>query len=341
MRGTKDPNMRWGGRGSRGSGELGALIGRTVSILRKHGLGADVISYPRGDRRSVDLVANGRLIIKVSHDASEISKEEIEDLKLSSRMLNSAVLIVSNKYLDEDLEPGIVMDRSDISVMDPETLDLYLSNERVAIYYKKGQFFVRIKGEELHRRRIERNMSMGELAEILGISRKAVYEYEKGAMDPSVEVAQKLIEVFGEDIVSKVDIHELTARYVFSYVDRVLRTSATEDPVLRRISEAGMEGVRLKRTAPDILGVAGRRRAALVIHDTTRGIEDLREKIANTLKMCIRLGCRVFAVVPSYADASVVKKEFGDDVKVVEKDLIENIAKELYREGDAKNDDTK
>jgi len=323
--------MRWSGRDSRAGGELGALIGRTVNILRKHGLGADIISYPRGDRRSVDLVANGRLIIKVSQDASEISREEIDDLKLSSKMLNSAVLIVSKKYLDEDLEPGIVMDRSDISVMDPETLDLYLSNEKVAIYYKKGQFFVRIKGEELHRKRIERNLSMGELAEILGISRKAVYEYEKGTMDPSVEVAQRLIEVFGEDVVSRIDIHELTVKYIFSYVDRVIRFSVTEDPILRRISEAGIEGVRLRRTAPDILGAAGGRRAALVIHDSAKGIEDLREKLANTLKMCVRLGCRVFAMVSSYSDASIVKKEFGDDIKVVEKDLIESLARELYR----------
>jgi predicted transcriptional regulator len=133
-------------------GELEELIRGIIGILRKHGLGVDIINYPREGRRSVDIVANGRLIIKVSKDASEISREEIEDLKLSSKMLNSAVLIVSKSYLKEDLEPGIIMDRSDISVMDPETLDLYLSDEKVAIYYKKGQFFVKIKGEVLHRK---------------------------------------------------------------------------------------------------------------------------------------------------------------------------------------------
>ncbi len=308
--------------------ELGSLIVKTINILRKHGLGVDVINYPRGERRSVDIVANGRLIIKVSQDAYEISREEIEDLKLSSRMLNSAVLIVSKSYLNEDLEPGIVMDRSDISVMDPETLDLYLSDEKVAIYYKKGQFFVKIRGEVLHRKRVERNLSMGELAEILGISRKAVYEYEKGDMDPSIEVAQKLVEIFGEDIVSKVDVHELTERYIFSYVERMLRAQAKEDPLLRRISEIGMEAVRLKRTAPDILGIAKGYKAALVIKDNLKATEDFTEKVANTLKICLRLGCKVYTVILSYSDASIVKKEFDDKVKVIERDRLEEIIRE-------------
>ncbi|MEM4971221.1 MAG: helix-turn-helix domain-containing protein [Sulfolobales archaeon] len=322
-------------------GELGALIARTINILRKHGLGVDIINYPRDSRRSVDIVANGRLIIKVSQDAYEISKEEIEDLKLSSKILNSAVLIVSKSYLNEDLEPGIVMDRSDISVMDPETLDLYLSDEKVAIYYKKGQFFVKIKGEALHRKRIERNLSMGELAEILGISRKAVYEYEKGAMDPSVEVAQKLIEIFGEDIVSKVDVYELTEKYIFSYVERILKTHVKEDPLLRRISEIGMEAVRLKRTAPDILGSAKGHKAALVIKDHLKNTEDFTEKIANTLKICLRLGCKVYTVISNYSDASIVKKEFDDKVRVIEKDRLEEIIKEAGAENDKVDSDGK
>jgi putative transcriptional regulator len=329
MKGMKDFSMMKGGIGSISvEGKLGGLIVETINILRKHGLGVDVINYPRDERRSVDIVANGRLIIKVSQDAYEISREEIEDLKLSSRMLNSAVLIVSKSYLSEDLEPGIVMDRSDISVMNPETLDLYLSDEKVAIYYKKGQFFVKIRGEVLHRKRVERNLSMGELAEILGISRKAVYEYEKGDMDPSIEVAQKLVEIFGEDIVSKVNIYELTERYIFSYVERMLKAQAKEDPLLRRISEIGMEAVRLKRTAPDILGIAKGYKTALVIKDNLKTTEDFTEKVANTLKICLRLGCKVYTVISSYSDASVVKKEFDDKVKIVERDKLEEIIRE-------------
>ncbi|MDT7887348.1 MAG: helix-turn-helix domain-containing protein [Desulfurococcales archaeon] len=324
----KDPSiMRINMDSKTHEGELEELIRGIIGILRKHGLGVDIINYPREGRRSVDIVANGRLIIKVSKDASEISREEIEDLKLSSKMLNSAVLIVSKSYLKEDLEPGIIMDRSDISVMDPETLDLYLSDEKVAIYYKKGQFFVKIKGEVLHRKRIERNMSMGELAEMLGISRKAVYEYEKGAMDPSIEVAQKLIDIFGEDIVERVDIHELTKRYVFSYASRMLWVHIREDPILRRMSETGIEAIRLKRTAPDILGIAGRNRAALVIHDNSKTMEDLTEKIVNTLKICLRLGCKVYTLISNQSEASAIKKEFNDKVRIIEKDRLEEIIK--------------
>jgi putative transcriptional regulator len=170
-------------------------------------------------------------------------------------------------------------------------------------------------------------MSMGELAEMLGISRKAVYEYEKGAMDPSIEVAQKLIDIFGEDIVERVDIHELTKRYVFSYASRMLWVHIREDPILRRMSETGIEAIRLKRTAPDILGIAGRNRAALVIHDNSKTMEDLTEKIVNTLKICLRLGCKVYTLISNQSEASAIKKEFNDKVRIIEKDRLEEIIK--------------
>ncbi len=225
MREMKDHAMRRVKPGDRDI-YVDVIARRTLDILKKHNIDADIIEYPHGNRRSVDIVASEKIIIKVGREASEISREEIEDLKLASVMLSSAAVIISKSYLDEDLESGVLMDRSDISVMDPETLDLYLSKEKVAIYYKKGRFFVKIDGAELHRKRLEKALSLGELAEILKISRKAVYEYERETMDPSIEIAQKLVELFGEDIVSRVDIHELTERYVYSYVTKILRAHA-------------------------------------------------------------------------------------------------------------------
>lgn len=330
MRDMKDHATRRA-RPSVWGSNVDVIAKRTLDILKKHGVDADIIEYPHGDRRSVDIVASRRIIIKIGVDASEISREEIEDLKLASKVLDSAAVIISRSYYNEDLEPGVVMDRSDISVMDPETLDLYLSNEKVAIYYKKGQFFVKIDGEALHRKRVERMLSLGELAEMLRISRKAVYEYEREAMDPSVEIAQKLVELFGEDIVSRVDLHELTERYVYRYVTKIIKTHAQEDPMLRKISEMGIEAARLRRTAPDIVGRIEDRKTALVIQRSDRDDSEIIEKIANTMKICARLGCEIYAVLTGKGIGSEARREFRDSVTFVEKDRLEDLLRSLAR----------
>ncbi len=330
MREMKDHAMRRVKPGDRDI-YVDVIARRTLDILKKHNIDADIIEYPHGNRRSVDIVASEKIIIKVGREASEISREEIEDLKLASVMLSSAAVIISKSYLDEDLESGVLMDRSDISVMDPETLDLYLSNEKVAIYYKKGRFFVKIDGAELHRKRLEKALSLGELAEILKISRKAVYEYERETMDPSIEIAQKLVELFGEDIVSRVDLHELTERYVYSYVTKILRAHAQEDPILRRICEIGIKAARLKRTAPDIVGRIDDQKAALVIQQEDRGSSDMMERIANTIKICARLGCKAYAVISSRGMDSEVKREFRDSVTFIERDKLEELLRSLAR----------
>ncbi len=316
---------------SSGDVEAAAIVKKTLSILKKHGIEADVIEYPHGDKRSVDIVTSKRIIIKIGRDASRISREEIEDLKLVSKILDSAAVIISESYFDEELEPGVVMDRSDISVMNPETLDLYLSNERVAIYYKKGRFFVKIDGTVLHRKRMEMVLSMGELAEMLGISRKAVYEYERETMDPSIEIAQKLVEIFGEEIVSRVDLRELTERYVYNYVNRILRTRVREDPVLRRIHEIGIEAARLRRTAPDIVGKVEDLRTALVIQRSHKDDNEMIERIANTMKICAKLGCEIYAVLTSKDMDREAKKELGDNITFVKKETLEDLLKSLVR----------
>jgi putative transcriptional regulator len=329
MKDMKDQSMERDYRGERDS--IGELIMRTVDILRRHRLEAEVIEYPHGNRRSVDVVSSGRIIIKIVEDARMLSKEEIEDLKLAARTLNSAAIIISKSYHDEALEPGIVLDRSDISVMDPDTLDLYLSNEKVAIYYKKGQFYVKIRGEVLNRKRIERDLSIGELAEMLRISRKAIYEYEKGSMDPSLEVAQRLVEIFGEDIISRIDIHELTERYVFGYAERIIRAYVKDDPLLRRISEMGITAARLRRTAPDIVGSIGDRRSAFVIHSESLGFDDLYEKVRNTIKICSRLGCRVYTLVSDIETANEIKRDFDQKTSVFERDRLDEVLRTMVR----------
>lgn len=296
---------------SEGGGEaysVDELVRSVISAFRRHGLDAEAVEYPRGGRRSVDVVSSGGMVLKVSRDADKILREEVEDLKLVSGILGGAALIVSERLEDERLESGILMERLEVGVMSAETLDMYLSNEKVAIYSRRGGFFVKIDGEALRRKRIQAGLSIGELAELLRVSRKAVYEYERSSMDPSVEVAQRMVELLGEEVIQRVDLHELSGRYLSEYMARAPRSVVDKDPLLKKIAEAGVIPARLRRTAPDIVGRSGEEKLAMVVQGN-RGAEDVLDRISNTTKICARLGCEILAIASSDREARMIEKE--------------------------------
>lgn len=287
---------------------VGELVRSVISTFRRHGLDAEVVEYPREGRRSVDVVSSSGMVLKVARNVEEILREEVEDLKLVSGILGGAALIVSERLVHEELESGILMERLEVGVMSAETLDMYLSNEKVAIYSRRGGFFVKIDGEALRRKRIEAGLSIGELAEMLRVSRKAVYEYERGSMDPSVEVAQRMVELLGVEVIQRVDLHEMSKRYLSEYIARAPKSVVGRDPLLKKMVEAGVIPARLRRTAPDIVGRSGEEKLAIVLQGD-REAEDVLDRISNTMKICARLGCKILAIASSEREARRIEKE--------------------------------
>jgi putative transcriptional regulator len=88
------------------------------------------------------------------------------------------------------------------------------------VYAAPGGLYVRLDGELLRRIREDRNISLGMLAEIAGVSRKAIQMYESG-MGAMVEIAAKLEEYLNEPIVVPLN--------PFSYTLEVAKTLRTFD----------------------------------------------------------------------------------------------------------------
>ncbi|AFZ70911.1 putative transcriptional regulator [Caldisphaera lagunensis DSM 15908] len=171
----------------------------------------EVLDYPRSmNRRSIDLAVqlnNGKfLLIKVAHDLEEVSKGEIEELLGLSLRLNIPSLIISEKNKGILMIDGIVYEKNGAKAVKLETLVSALENNDVFIYQDKESFKVKINPEKLKEKRMERNMSLGEIASLLHVSRRSVYEYERGTIEPSIELGEKLVNIFGDDILKPIDI---------------------------------------------------------------------------------------------------------------------------------------
>jgi len=235
--------------------ELKEFFYRVLALLYRYADEIAVLEYPRRmERRSIDLAVQlrdgRRLLVKVAIDASQVPRSEVVELVSLAGVMGVAPLIVAREKAGEPLLEGVVYERSGVRAVSPETLDAVLSGrEQVFIYETRDTFRVSIDPEKLREKRLEKGMSLGDLALYLGVSRKAAYEYEKGAMEPSLEKAEKLVGLFGEDIVRPVDIFEPPRelpRAMPSYDSRI------EEEAAQALEAGGFRVVHAKRTVVDL-----------------------------------------------------------------------------------------
>lgn len=141
------------------------------------------------------------LFVKVLRNVDGFNRETAVEMKRITSALEGKPLIVGLHSGAGELEDGIVYSRFDVPIVTPGTLsDEFLEGVPPFILAEPGGLYVRIDGMMLRRMRVEMNLSLGALAEIAGVSRRAIQMYESG-MKAVIEVARRLEEFFDQPFV--------------------------------------------------------------------------------------------------------------------------------------------
>ena len=159
--------------------------------------------------RSFDLIArnNGTLlVIKVVSHIDSVSEEVAFDIELISRLLGGIPLIVGERAREAELERGAVYVRYGIYAVSPATLyDYFVEKIPPLVYASPGGLYVNINGDALKDLREKRNMSLGDLGNVLGVSRRTISKYESG-MGTTLDVAIRIEEFFNTGVVESIDL---------------------------------------------------------------------------------------------------------------------------------------
>ena len=159
--------------------------------------------------RSFDLIASDKdtiLVIKVVSHIDSISEEIARDLDHISRYLKASPLIIGERARDAELERGAVYVRYGIYAISVSTLyDAIVESVPPLVYASPGGLYVNINGEVLRELRERRNLSLGDLGTMLGVSRRTISKYE-GGMGTTLEIALKIEEIFDTGLVSAIDL---------------------------------------------------------------------------------------------------------------------------------------
>lgn len=150
---------------------------------------------------------NTGMIIKSARNIGNIPKDSLQNLKKIARSLLAAPLLIGLVASKRQMEDDAVYSHHGVYAITPATFIKMIKNSELPIIeVKAGGFYVNIDGEKIRRKREELNISLGELSSLLNISRKTLYEYERGKSRCTIDVALKLQQVLGLPLIKHIDI---------------------------------------------------------------------------------------------------------------------------------------
>jgi len=198
------------------------LLDRIRGTLGKSGF---YVSDPHNIRSiSFDIIARRDkhlLIIKALSNIDSLSSEDAAQLRTLASTLSASPMVIGLHSGSGKLENGILYSRFGIPIISEATFHEHmLEGVPPFVYAAPGGLYVRLDGDTLRRVRQDRNISLGTLAEIAGVSRKAIQMYESG-MGAMIEIAARIEEYLNEPIVVPLD--------PFSYTSEVAKTLRSFD----------------------------------------------------------------------------------------------------------------
>jgi putative transcriptional regulator len=138
------------------------------------------------------------VFIKIQPDIGNVSPSDPLELTVMSEHVSASSLLISEKVREKPLEDDTVYSRYNVLAVTRKTFEnIMLRKIYPLIQAGPGGYYVEIDAEAIKRRRQDLGLSIGELAQMMGTSRRTVYGYERGLAKASVSAAYSLICILG------------------------------------------------------------------------------------------------------------------------------------------------
>jgi putative transcriptional regulator len=185
---------------------------------------------------SFDLMArrdSTLVILKILKNIDALDAPEADRLRELSKLFGAEVLVVGQSSGATELETGVVYYRYGVPIITESSLEEYLlEGVPPFLFSSPGGIFVRVDGGRLRELREARNLSLGTLASVAGVSRRTIQLYEGGA-GAEVDVIERLERFLQEPIAEAIDLF-----------------SALQGPVPRKLDAEAVPGAPPAEEAP-------------------------------------------------------------------------------------------
>ncbi len=181
------------------------LIVRVLDILKDAGF----IVSQRCEARGFDLAARRNeltLLAKIMRNIDGLNEEVARSIKRAAFCLLASPLVIGERSGASFLEDDVVYHRYGIPAVNPHTLHNYVvEGIEPYVFSATGGVYVTIDGNAMKLAREEKELSFGDLASKLGVSKRSISKYEEESMGTTIEIALKLEEILDTILIAPLE----------------------------------------------------------------------------------------------------------------------------------------
>jgi putative transcriptional regulator len=181
----------------------GTLTDKTEAVLEENGW---VTARYHG---CFDIAAKKRqtILVKTLQNIDSLSEGQAKNLRTIAESVNGSALLVGEQTRVERLKEGVVYERFEIPTVNFATFARLITEGIMpSIYRDKGGLYVRVDSDALREARGERGITQRELAEIVGVNKKAIYEHERNELRMALRIAEKLENALDRKLTKEIDL---------------------------------------------------------------------------------------------------------------------------------------
>jgi len=194
--------------------------------------------------------------IKVYANIGNVFAKDASELQTISECFSATPLIIGEKTRRKPLEDDTIYSRYNIHAITPKTLeDIVLRGMHPLVEAGPGGYYIKLDGDLIRKRRQELGLSVGKMAEMMGISRRTLYGYERGMAKASVSAAYKLEWVLGVPVVQFTDMFQSNPQDTnfFAMAKRIIVQHHFLQAVLRKFAQFDFRATHTDRAPFDFI----------------------------------------------------------------------------------------
>jgi len=217
------------------------MLDATESILKKAGFQVSKRCTSRPSCFDLTVRKEEHLaFLKAFTNVGNITTKDALELKTISNFFSAAPLFISSKMRGKPLEDDTVYERYNIYAITLKTLeDIVFHSMHPLVEAGPGGYYVSLDGDAIRETRQKLGLSIGKLAEMMGISRRTLYGYEKGMTKASVSAAYNLEWVLGTPLVKPINVfkRDFQGMGFFEVARRIIIRSRFLQSVLKKLAQ--------------------------------------------------------------------------------------------------------
>lgn len=229
--------------------------------------------------------------IKVFTNVENIAAKDASELKMVSGFFSAAPLFISEKMRYKPIEDDTVYERYGINAITVKTLEDIISRKmQPLVEAGPGGYYVNIDSNVIKETRQKLGLSIGKLAEMLGISRRTLYGYEKGLSKASVSAVYNLEWALGIPLAQPIDVFKASSQSMgfFATARRMIIRNRFLQRVMRKFAQIDFSVAPVRRAPFDFMAQSSEESLNIlggVVSRKERNIDKRTEEIMSVSKI--------------------------------------------------------